>query len=193
MSDLSLLQTLRCSSTPAVGMSGRSRRRSMPRRDPEIARSESSALTSVRVLPNVRIGTEGPIAPDRRRLESAHSQRVSGRTASRSAHFPACGVGGACRHARGGRWFITVPPKVHVLPPGGRFLRQPWPHAPIPRPLPPTVAHLMKANGMSANGSPRRNKRTGAVSAASARPSAPPASTLHILTPDELNCSVSAS
>jgi hypothetical protein len=46
-------------------MPGCGRRRSMPRGDQEIARSESSALTSVRVLPDARITTEGPIAPDR--------------------------------------------------------------------------------------------------------------------------------
>src|SRR5437773_2188060 len=44
-------------------MSGCSRRRSMPRREPEIAPSESSALTSVRVQNAARITTEGPIAP----------------------------------------------------------------------------------------------------------------------------------
>ena len=90
------------------GCRAASRRRSMPLRDPEIARSESSALTSVRVPPDARITAEGPIAPDRRRHELAPSQRVSGRTASRSAISRHAESATADRHPRRGDGCITV-------------------------------------------------------------------------------------
>ena len=53
--------------------------------DPDIARSESSASTSVRVQTIVRSTTEGPIAPNRLGCELADSRRESVRLPSRSA------------------------------------------------------------------------------------------------------------
>jgi hypothetical protein len=53
----------------------------------KLAWSETSASTSVHVLPDVRITTEGPIAPDRLRSESAASRRAGGSVPSRKASF----------------------------------------------------------------------------------------------------------
>src|SRR5688500_10847226 len=84
--------------------------RSMPLHDQEIARSETSASTSVHVLPHARITTEGPIAPDRLRHELADSRRVSARAANRSAISRRAEPGVAGRHTRSGAAARKGPP-----------------------------------------------------------------------------------
>src|SRR5688572_7843550 len=65
---------------------------------PKRARSEPSASTSVHALPDARIITGGPIAPDGLRHESADSRRASGRVPSRRARFRRAEPGGGQRH-----------------------------------------------------------------------------------------------
>ena len=65
---------------------------------PKLAWSECSATTSVHVHADVRITTDGPIAPDRRRRESALSRRAGTSVPSRKASFRRAEPGGAHRH-----------------------------------------------------------------------------------------------
>lgn len=70
------------------------RRRSMPTHGSGNRAERGAALTSVHVLPDARIATGGPIAPDRLRRESAASQRGERKGSESERDFPACGAGG---------------------------------------------------------------------------------------------------
>ncbi len=65
---------------------------------PKLAWSESSASTSVPVLPDARITTAGPIAPDGLRRESAPSRRGQRQGTESEGEFPPGAAGGDPRH-----------------------------------------------------------------------------------------------